>query len=241
MAFAVHKANAQPPQPATNNNTMNQRRSSADRYDARRSRRRNDYRDDQPYEEPVHVSYDDERCHPENPLDEPDGVYGAFYRLIFAFVYAVLNFILAPVIKSSSRRRSSSRERPSDYYCHDRRSSDYDHVEEGYARPQYSEPESPVNKTRAVEPNRKVVQFTPQRKSHRPPLGRIALATKSSSSSSVSSSSTASTSSTSSSDSSGSGGFRHSSPSYRVHRSLDRVLAVSTPRTSHSSYFVGNC
>ena len=185
---------------------------------------------------------------PENPLlADGDGIYGAFYRLIFAFVYAALTFLLAPVIKSSksgrSRRRSSEsnyrREKPNEN-IQERQHNDYSHVEEGYGPRSHPniEPSTPVplhrQRSRDLQAsNKKSVHFSEPRRTVRPALGRIDLVK---SSSSVSTSSTSSSSS--SSASSRSGGLGYFSP-YRVPRSLDRILA--TPRTSHASHFIGQC
>lgn len=209
------------------------------------SRRRSDCRDrraEYEYEEsPMN--------HRENPPDAPpDGIYGAFYRIIFAFVYAILSFAMAPVTKKSKSPRRQRRQsggsghRRRDYY-HDHES--YENVEEGYGeppRPHHTEysPSSPVSQRQLAQGINKTVHFSqPERKTYRPPLGRVNLASKSSNSS-VSSGSTSTTGSSYSSNSLTTDGFGYSSPSYRVQRSLDRILA-STPRTSHSSYFVGKC
>ena len=249
---------------------MNPRRASSEGRPPR-GRRRSAYRDERPHhdeyiEEPIGASYNDR---PGNPMNEAQvGIYGALYRLIFAFVYALLDMILSPLTRGSkTSRRDCERghtERSGGYGSyHDRLQNDYTHMEEGYCRPQHAEPNAPSNQRQrpredryyrtqqahptvpvsqrqrlqdARTPLKKTVQFS-QNKAYRPPLGRIDLATKNSDAS-VSSSST---SSTSSSSSSGSfiGGLGYSTSPRRAHRSLDRILAVSTPRTSHSSYFVG--
>jgi hypothetical protein len=220
---------------------MSTRRGSVDRGDRRR--RRNDCIDERSeYEEPMSTTYEHrERCLPVNRLDEPEGIYGAFYKLIYAFVYAILSFIMAPVIKSSSRSRRSHPQscgKPPEHNGHERH-NEFQQVEEGYSKPHYCEADSLAHQSIIREtPSKKAVQFTSQRKTYRPPLGRIHL-NKSSNSSVFSGSTTTTTTSSSSPESTQTGGFGHFPSSYTVHSSLDRILAVSTPRTTHSSYFVG--
>lgn len=233
---------------------------------------------------PINPSYE---CPPVNPLEEEcDGIYSAFYRLIFAFVHAILTFILAPMIKSpsgppSNRRSRSNGRLPIHRNPGHERSSPYHAAEEGYCSNRSDAPKpdrvrsglsrsesakrDPVRLAsqppRDIPPiqngviktsrekcpsplqTKKVVHFQqPDRRTYRPPLGRIDIH---SSTSSLGSCSTASTSSSSSSSSGGGGTSFHypmsyANNAYRVHRSLDRILAVSTPRAHHSTNFVGN-
>ncbi|KAL7519792.1 hypothetical protein ACHAWX_004548 [Stephanocyclus meneghinianus] len=241
---------------------------------------------------PINPSYE---CRPlHSHEEEGDGIYNAFYRLIFAFVHAILTFILSPMIKSSSGPPSKRSRRPiNSLPLHHssrghERSSSYHKAEEGYcsarsdaarlnrdrsdaaitgraraesARPDLAKPvrditrdipvmnnkimKAPRDKCPSPPHTKKVVHFQqPDRRTLRPPLGRIDIH---SSAFSITSCSTASTSSsTSNSSSSGGGGtpfqypMSYANNAYRVHRSLDRILAVSTPRAHHSTNFVGN-
>ncbi|KAL3790423.1 hypothetical protein HJC23_013595 [Cyclotella cryptica] len=236
---------------------------------------------------PINPSYE---CPPVNPLEEEgDGIYSAFYRLIFAFVHAILTFLLAPMIKASpdpplKRSGRMSRSLPVHHSRGHERSSPYHTAEEGYcsggsdaaksdrarsdpaksdrvrsdpARPaRQITKDIPLIPTGVIKTSRekcpapphtvkKVVHFQqPDRRTYRPPLGRIDIHSSALSPGSCSTSSTNNTNSSPSSSGGGGTSFHYpmsyASNAYRVHRSLDRILAVSTPRAHHTTNFVGN-